>query len=52
MRGRPGADLEPVDLKAEKRSLAAKLKREVTEDDLFSHFMYPEVFADFAKFAA
>ncbi len=50
LKGRPGADLDPVDLKAEKRSLTAKLKREVTEDDLFSHFMYPEVFADFAKF--
>jgi pyruvate carboxylase len=51
LRGRPGADLEPVDLKSEKRSLAPKLKREVTEDDLYSHFMYPEVFAEFAKFA-
>jgi len=51
LKGRPGLDLEPMDLKSEKRSLGAKLKREVTEDDLFSHFMYPEVFADFAKFA-
>jgi pyruvate carboxylase len=50
IKGRPGADLDPVDLKAEKRSVAAKLKREPTEDDLFSYFMYPEVFADFAKF--
>jgi pyruvate carboxylase len=50
LRGRPGADLDPVDLKSEKRSLIGKLKREVTEDDLFSHFMYPEVFAEFAKF--
>jgi pyruvate carboxylase len=50
LKGRPGADLDPVDLKAEKKSLASKLKREVTEDDLYSHFMYPEVFADFARF--
>ena len=50
LKGRPGADLEPVDLKAEKKALASKLKREVTEDDLYSHFMYPEVFADFARF--
>ena len=50
LKGRPGADLDPIDLKAEKRSLGAKLKREVTEDDLLSHFMYPEVFNDFAKF--
>jgi pyruvate carboxylase len=26
------------------------LKREITDDDLLSHFMYPEVFAEFAKF--
>jgi pyruvate carboxylase len=50
LKGRPGADLDPVDLKAEKKTLASKLKREVTEDDLYSHFMYPEVFADYAKF--
>ncbi len=50
MKTRPGANLAPVDLKAEKRSLAARLKREVAEDDLFSHFMYPEVFTDFARF--
>jgi pyruvate carboxylase len=50
LKGRPGADLPPIDFKAEKRSLAAKLKREITEDDLFSHLMYPEVFTDFARF--
>ena len=50
MRGRPGANFPPADFKAETRSLAAKLKREVTDDDLYSHFMYPEVFAEFAKF--
>jgi len=50
LKGRPGADLPPVDFKSEKRSVGAKLKREATEDDLFSHLMYPEVFADYAKF--
>ena len=29
--------------------LAEKLKRPVSDDDLFSHLMYPAVFADFAK---
>ena len=29
--------------------LAAKLHREPTEDDLYSHLMYPQVFADFDK---
>ena len=30
--------------------LGAKLKREITDDDLYSHLMYPQVFADFVKF--
>jgi pyruvate carboxylase len=50
LRGRPGASFPPADLKAETRSLTGKLKREVSDDDLYSHFMYPEVFAEFAKF--
>jgi pyruvate carboxylase len=50
LKGRPGSNFPPADFKDEKRSLIGKLKREVTEDDLFSHFMYPEVFAEFAKF--
>lgn len=29
--------------------LAEKLKREPSEDELFSHLMYPQVFADFVK---
>src|SRR5688572_13756801 len=37
LRGRPGASLAPADFKAERRSLAGKLKREATDDDLFSH---------------
>ncbi len=50
LRGRPGANFPPADLKAETRSLIGKLKREVNDDDLYSHFMYPEVFNEFAKF--
>jgi len=30
--------------------LAAKLKRKPTEDEVFSHLMYPDVFAEFSKF--
>ena len=37
---------EIVKLKAD---LAEKLRREPTDDDLYSHLMYPQVFADFAK---
>ncbi len=40
-----------IDLKAAKADLAAKLKREVTDDDLYSHLMYPQVFSDFARLA-
>jgi len=32
-----------------KGELAEKLKRPASDDDLFSHLMYPQVFADFAK---
>jgi pyruvate carboxylase len=31
--------------------VAAKTRREPSEDDLYSHLMYPSVFADFAKFS-
>ncbi len=50
IKGRPGADLEPLNLKEERKSLSIRLKREATDDDLYSHLMYPEVFAEFAKF--
>jgi len=41
----------PIKLKETKAEIAAKTKREPSEDDLYSHLMYPQVFADFAKFA-
>ena len=41
---------EPVKLKDVKAEVAEKTKRDATEDDLYSHLMYPTVFADFAKF--
>jgi len=47
--GRPGEDLPPLNLKRTRDEIAAKLKRDAGEDDLYSHLMYPEVFADFAK---
>jgi pyruvate carboxylase len=39
-----------VDLSAVRAELAAKLKHEPGDDGLFSHLMYPEVFAEFSKF--
>ncbi|MSU57101.1 MAG: pyruvate carboxylase [Pedosphaera sp.] len=49
LRGRPGASLKPLNFKKIEHDLAAKLKHEPSHDDVFSHIMYPEVFADFAK---
>ena len=40
----------PVKLKDTKAEVATKTKREPSDDDLYSHLMYPGVFADFAKF--
>jgi pyruvate carboxylase len=39
-----------IDLAQTARDLSAKLKREPSTDDLYSHLMYPEVFAEFARF--
>ncbi|MCW5549010.1 MAG: pyruvate carboxylase [Opitutaceae bacterium] len=39
---------EPV-LKKLRAELAEKLRREPTDDEFYSHLMYPAVFADFAK---
>ena len=47
---RPGELAAPVDLKATKEELGKKLGRPATEDDLYSHLMYPKVFADFNEF--
>ena len=46
-----GVPAEPSDstLAKTRAELAAKLHHEPTDDELFSHLMYPQVFADFAK---
>ncbi len=51
LRGRPGASLPPLNFKKTRDELAGRMKRDVTDDDLFSHLMYPEVFGEFARFA-
>ncbi|HEY1170873.1 MAG TPA: pyruvate carboxylase [Verrucomicrobiae bacterium] len=47
----PGAVATPANFDKIRKELAEKLKREVTEDDVFSYLMYPQVFTDFAKHA-
>ena len=49
LRGRPGASLKPLNLKKIESELATRLKHEATLDDVFSHVMYPEVFADYTR---
>mgnify|MGYP002628587995 CR=1 FL=1 len=39
-----------VDLAMVRSELSTKLKREATNDDLYSHLMYPDVFTDLVKF--
>ncbi len=48
--GRPGAQLEPVDLEAERASVAEALGRDTIDDeDLCAHLMYPNVFKDYME---
>ena len=47
--GRAGNRAPVVHLKKLREELGDKLKREITDDDLYSHLMYPQVFADFAR---
>jgi pyruvate carboxylase len=42
--------LPPANLDKIRGELSDKLRRDANDDDLYSHLMYPQVFADFAKF--
>ena len=44
---RPGELAAPVDLEETREQIKAIINREVTNDDLYSYLMYPEVFQDF-----
>ncbi len=51
-KSRRRVDRAPADLAGElprRKTAAEKLRREPTDDDLYSHLMYPQVFADFTK---
>jgi pyruvate carboxylase len=45
---RPGAEMPPVDLAAERAKIQQKIPRPVTDDDLASYLMYPRVWLDYA----
>lgn len=48
--GRPGEDLPPLDLEALRAELEIAQGKEITDDDLYSHLMYPGVQKEFAAF--
>ena len=49
LEGRPGASLAPVDLEQTRATLAAQLREEVSDFDLASCLMYPNVFTDYVE---
>ncbi|MGA0854340.1 MAG: pyruvate carboxylase, partial [Luteolibacter sp.] len=49
---RPGELAEAVDLIEARAAISKKLGRQASDDDLYSHLMYPQVFADFNAFRA
>jgi pyruvate carboxylase len=49
---RPGELAEPIDLEATRAEISTKLGRHASNDDLYSHLMYPQVFEDFMAFRA
>jgi pyruvate carboxylase len=51
-RDESAAKAAPVSLKKLHEELSEKLKHDATDDDVYSHLMYPQVFADFAKHTA
>ena len=49
---RPGSTLASADLDAARSEAVAAAGREITDEELYSHLMYPRVFADFAAMEA
>ncbi len=50
--GRGGIEPGQSELERLRAEVSEKLKRPATDDDIYSHLMYPQVFADFAKHQA
>jgi pyruvate carboxylase len=49
LKKRLGATLKPVDFKAVRKDLKAKIHHEPSEQDVMSYLMYPQVFLDLQK---
>jgi pyruvate carboxylase len=50
MTDRPGALMASIDLELKKEEVQAKISRPVSNEELMSYLMYPDVFADYARF--
>ncbi len=50
IKGRPGTHAAKIKLDDVRAELKGKLKKEPTEDDVWSYLMYPDVFLKFAEF--
>jgi pyruvate carboxylase len=50
IKGRPGTHAAKIRLDEVRAELKAKLKKDPTEDDVWSYLMYPDVFLKFADF--
>jgi len=50
VKGRPGASMPATDFAAEKESLEKKTGHAISNEDLLSYLLYPEVFVKFDKF--
>jgi pyruvate carboxylase len=48
--GRPGAQLQPIDLKESQQRLEKQLGRPVRRDELLSYLLYPDVFLKYDRF--
>src|SRR4029077_19473937 len=48
--GRPGAQLQPVDMKDAQKRLENQIGRTVRGDELLSYLLYPDVFLKYDRF--
>jgi len=48
--GRPGATMEPLDLKKIKADLRSKFGKHIADSDVISYVMYPKVFEEYQTF--
>ncbi len=50
LKGRPGADLKPLNFERTRKKLEDEIHRKASDDALLCYLMYPEVFREYNKF--